>query len=33
MGHNIWGCGGIFCHVFMDERYSKMKLWMTNENG
>jgi hypothetical protein len=22
-----------FCHMFIDERYSRMKIWMTNENG
>jgi hypothetical protein len=33
IGQNIWWCGGIFCHMFMDEWYLWMKLLMTNENG
>jgi hypothetical protein len=33
MGQNIWWCGRIVCHVFMDEQYLWMKMWMTNENG
>ncbi len=31
--HNIWWCGRIFCHVFMDEKYVWMKMWMKIENG
>jgi hypothetical protein len=33
MGQNTWWCGGIFCHMFMDEWYLWMKMLMTNENG
>ncbi len=33
MGQNIVWCGGIFYHVFMDEQYSWMKMWITSENG
>jgi hypothetical protein len=33
MGQNIWWREKIFCHVFMDEIYSRMKFWMTNEKG
>jgi hypothetical protein len=33
MEQNIWWHEKIFCHVFMDEIYSRMKFWMTNENG
>ncbi len=33
MKQNIWWYGRIFCHVFMDEQYLWMKMWMINENG
>jgi len=33
MGQIIWWHGIILCHMFMDEWYLWMKMWMTNENG
>jgi hypothetical protein len=30
---NIWWHGRIFCHVFVDEWYLWMKMWMIIENG
>jgi hypothetical protein len=33
MGQNIWWHEKIFDHMFMDEWYLWMKMWMTNENG
>ncbi len=33
VGDNIWWYGGIFFHVFMDEWYLWIKMWMNNENG
>jgi hypothetical protein len=31
MRWNILWCRGIFCHMFIDEWYLWMKMWMTNE--
>jgi hypothetical protein len=33
MGYNIVWQEKIFYHVFMDEKYLWIKMWMKNENG